>query len=445
MPDQINKVSVEGTIYQITPSDTGTFIGTSEDSTSPSSWTTVAALSSGETNGSIFTKISQMFKNIRYLYSKLGNVDISSSGTSVTDAIANLEINKADTNHTHSTATTAAAGFMPVLEDDTTKFLRSDGTWVKPVGTEYDVVTTAGPGLAPTLDGDPTKCLLGDGSWGSAGSTYADVTTTASGLMTSTDKIKLDTIDTSANNYTHPTHTSAASGLYKVAVDGEGHVTGATAVAKTDITALGIPASDTNTTYANFTSAAAGLVPAAKSGTTNYATSGYVLTGAGWLAGTKYNTDTNTTYAVFTGATTAAAGAAGLVLAPTTAQVNYFLKGNRSWAVPANTTYAVMGAATSAAAGTAGLVPAPAAGKQASFLRGDKAWAVPTNTTYAFSNSNPTLAWGTKSTVGTVGGVALTVTMPANPNTNTTYGTNVGCYGTLSGTTLTLNTRNFRV
>ena len=536
MPDQINKISVEGTIYQITPSDTGTFNGTSEDSTSPSSWTTVAALSSGETNGSIFTKISQMFKNIRYLYSKLGNVDISSSGNSITDAIANLETNKADTNHTHSTATTAAAGFMPVLEDDTTKFLRSDGIWVKPAGAEYDVVTTAGPGLAPTLDGDPTKCLLGDGSWGSAGSTYADVTTTASGLMTSTDKIKLDTIDTSANNYTHPTHTSAASGLYKVSVDGEGHVTGATAVAKSDITALGIPESDTNTTYANFTSAAAGLVPAAKSGTTNYATSGYVLTGAGWLAGTKYNTDTNTTYAnftsaaaglvpaaksgttnyatsgyvltgagwlagtkyntdtnttyavftgsttaaaganglvpapttaqvgnyflkhnktwaippnttyaVFTGATTAAAGTAGLVLAPTTAQVNYFLKGNRTWAVPTNTTYAVMGAATSAAAGTAGLVPAPAAGKQASFLRGDKAWAVPTNTTYAFSNGNPTLAWGTKSTVGTVGGVALTVTMPANPNTNTTYGTNVGCYGTLSGTTLTLNTRNFRV
>ena len=30
-------------------------------------------------------------------------------------------------------------------------------------------------------------------------------------------------------------------------------------------------------------------------------------------------------------------------------------------------------------------------------------------------------------------------------NTDTQYGTNVGCYGTLSGTTLILNTRNFRV
>lgn len=43
------------------------------------------------------------------------------------------------------------------------------------------------------------------------------------------------------------------------------------------------------------------------------------------------------------------------------------------------------------------------------------------NTTYSFSNSAPTLAWNTTSTIGTVGGVALTVKMPANPDTNTTY------------------------
>ena len=35
------------------------------------------------------------------------------------------------------------------------------------------------------------------------------------------------------------------------------------------------------------------------------------------------------------------------------------------------------------------------------------------------SNSAPTLAWGTTSTVGTIGGTALTVTMPANPNSDT--------------------------
>ena len=47
--------------------------------------------------------------------------------------------------------------------------------------------------------------------------------------------------------YTHPTFTAKSSGLYKITVNNQGHVTAATAVAKADITALGIPGS--NTTY----------------------------------------------------------------------------------------------------------------------------------------------------------------------------------------------------
>ena len=54
----------------------------------------------------------------------------------------------------------------------------------------------------------------------------------------------------------------------------------------------------------------------------------------------------------------------------------------------------------------------------------------------AVSNSAPTLAWGTTSTIGTVGGTALTVKMPANPNTNTTYSAGTGL--SLSGTTFSV-------
>ena len=62
--------------------------------------------------------------------------------------------------------------------------------------------------------------------------------------------------------YTHPAHTAKASGLYKVTVDGEGHVSAAEAVAKTDITALGIPAQDT--TYTDVTAGgASGLMSGA--------------------------------------------------------------------------------------------------------------------------------------------------------------------------------------
>ena len=88
--------------------------------------------------------------------------------------------------------------------------------------------------------------------------TYAVATTDANGLMSSNAVTKLAGIETSANNYTHPTYTSAASGLYKVAVDGTGHVSEVTVVAKADITGLGIPAQDT--TYANVTNTANGLM-----------------------------------------------------------------------------------------------------------------------------------------------------------------------------------------
>lgn len=58
-----------------------------------------------------------------------------------------------------------------------------------------------------------------------------------------------------------------ASGLYKVTTNAEGHVTAATAVSKSDITALGIPGSDT--TYSEATTTTAGLLSAADKTTIN--------------------------------------------------------------------------------------------------------------------------------------------------------------------------------
>ena len=45
--------------------------------------------------------------------------------------------------------------------------------------------------------------------------------------------------------YTHPAHAAKQSGLYKVTVDAEGHVSATAPVEKADITGLGIPAQDT--------------------------------------------------------------------------------------------------------------------------------------------------------------------------------------------------------
>lgn len=78
---------------------------------------------------------------------------------------------------------------------------------------------------------------------------------------TTAEKEKLAGIADGANNYVHPTHAAQASGLYKVTVDEQGHVSAVAAVIKDDITALGIPAQDT--TYGEATADAAGLMSAA--------------------------------------------------------------------------------------------------------------------------------------------------------------------------------------
>lgn len=53
------------------------------------------------------------------------------------------------------------------------------------------------------------------------------------------------------NNYYHPAGSGASksTGLYKFSTDSTSHISGVTAVTKSDIIALGIPSSDTNTTY----------------------------------------------------------------------------------------------------------------------------------------------------------------------------------------------------
>ena len=78
---------------------------------------------------------------------------------------------------------------------------------------------------------------------------------------TTAEKNKLAGIAEGANRYVHPSYTAKASGLYKVTVDTTGHVSAVAAVTKGDITALGIPGSDTQ--YSNATTTAPGLLSAA--------------------------------------------------------------------------------------------------------------------------------------------------------------------------------------
>ncbi len=100
-----------------------------------------------------------------------------------------------------------------------------------------------GGGVTYTLSktGSTIKLAGNDGSEQTVtddNTTYGAATTGAAGLMSASDKTKLDGIAAGANNYVHPTYATRESGLYKITVDGTGHVALAQAVTQSDITPL---------------------------------------------------------------------------------------------------------------------------------------------------------------------------------------------------------------
>lgn len=121
----------------------------------------------------------------------------------------------------------------------------ASGTSIGSVGTP--TVTASTSGATTTFTFNNLKGQKGDkGDPGVNATTTSVATTSANGLMSSTMVSKLNGIADNANNftYTHPSYTSRTKGLYKVAVDGSGHVNDVTAVTKDDITGLGITYDD---------------------------------------------------------------------------------------------------------------------------------------------------------------------------------------------------------
>lgn len=86
---------------------------TSNDSTTGDS-TAPALLTSGETHASIFSKVSTVFKNVRWLLSKMGTTDISTLGDgTVTGALSTLDSNKQDSD---TAITTSNIGSQTVYQ-----------------------------------------------------------------------------------------------------------------------------------------------------------------------------------------------------------------------------------------------------------------------------------------------------------------------------------------
>lgn len=223
----------------------------------------------------------------------------------------------------HTQAISTITGLQAALDS---KAVNSDMT-----GATADANGTHGLVPAPAK-GNQGQFLRGDGKWATPTDTkYGAATSSAAGLMSATDKAKLDGIANNANNYSHPT------------TSGNKHI------------------------------------PAGGS-------AGQILR---WSAdGTAvWGSDNNTTYSKFKGATSDAAGGDGLVPAPAKGSQGQFLRGDGTWATPTDHTYSTMTGASSSADGASGLVPKPTAGSQGKFLRGDGTWAIPTDNNNAVTNT----------------------------------------------------------
>lgn len=110
-----------------------------------------------------------------------GVLNSGSAGGGTEDYVTQEELTqglagKANTNHTHSNASTTAAGFLRQLNGSTSQYLRGDGQWATPPDTN---------------------------------TTYSNATTSQAGLMSAADKTKL-------NNLKAPSSSSRTSGVSSI-------------------------------------------------------------------------------------------------------------------------------------------------------------------------------------------------------------------------------------
>ena len=145
----------------------------------------IVGLPSGGTNGQYLQRTSSGYAWTTVSLSSLGITATVTELNYMDGVTSNVQTQlngKAASNHTHSLANTLSAGFMRKLDDNTTHYLRGDGTWATPPSTTYNVVSTTANGLAPKCPGNTTTFLRGDGTWATpSGYTLPEATSTTLG------------------------------------------------------------------------------------------------------------------------------------------------------------------------------------------------------------------------------------------------------------------------
>lgn len=258
-------------------------------------------------------------------------------------------IGAATSGHTHSTASTSAAGFLRQLNGSTANFLRGDGTWATPPNTTYSTMKGAtssaagATGLVPApAAGKQTSFLRGDGTW-----VVPTNTNTTYSLSKSGSTITLTGSDGSKTSVTDSNTTYSLSSFGITATAAElNYIDGVTSNVQAQLNNKA--ASSHTHNYAGSSSAGGSANSAVKlnTSTAGSATQPVYFSGGKPVACTytlgksvpsnAVFTDTNT-WIAFKGATTSAAGTAGYVPAPAAGAANRYFRSDGVWAVPPNT------------------------------------------------------------------------------------------------------------
>jgi hypothetical protein len=233
-----------------------------------------------------------------------------------------------------STTAAGTAGLVPAPSSGTAnRYLRSDGTWSVPPDTTY---TLAGL-MGSTAKGSATQPVYWNGS------AFATTTYTL-GKSVPSNAVFTDTTYSAMTGAS--TTAAGVAGLVPAPSSGT-----ANRYLRSDGTWVVPP--DTTYTLAGLmgsTAKGSATQPVYWTGSA-FATTTYTL-GASVPSGAKF---TDTTYSAMTGASTTAAGAAGLVPAPSSGTANRYLRSDGTWSVPpdTNTTYTLAGLMGSTAKGSA--------------------------------------------------------------------------------------------
>lgn len=289
-------ISISGHTITLTPSS-----GTAQSVTVPDNNTTYTISKSGSTvtltgsDGSTST-----FTDANTTYTAGAGLSLSGTEFSAktgfttsgnnravqTDTNGNLYVVQKDSNTTYSLTQDASDGHKITLTP-------SSGTAQTVTIPDNDTKYTAGTGLS--LSGTQFSANLGYTTSGNNRAVLAD----SNGKLYVTQKDSNTTysagtgLSLSGTTFNHSNSITEVDteSLLKVKYDAQGHITGSSSVAKADITALGIPGSDTNNRRAFYGTCSTAAATASKAVTLS-STTGWELV-AGTIVGVKF-TYTNT-------------------------------------------------------------------------------------------------------------------------------------------------------